>query len=59
MYYSHNIKKKGISDNYLSNYHTSLYCTESVSNKECLFCTRKKLNSMVDKLINNPDYIKK
>lgn len=32
---------------------------ESVSNKECLFCTRKKLNSMVDKLINNPDYIKK
>jgi len=32
---------------------------ESVSNKECLFCTRKKLNSMVDKLINDSDYIKK
>lgn len=32
---------------------------ESVSNKECLFCTRKRLNSMVDKLINDSDYIKK
>ena len=25
MYYNHNIKKKGISDNYLPNYHTSDY----------------------------------
>ena len=27
MYYNHNIKKKGISDNYLPNYHTSRIMT--------------------------------
>lgn len=31
---------------------------ERVCSKECTFCTRNKLNSMVDELINNPDYMK-
>jgi len=41
MYYNHNIKKKGISDNYLPNYHTS----ENMNNTDILNL-RQKLESI-------------
>lgn len=32
---------------------------EKVCSKECSFCTRSKLNEMVEELINNPNHLKK
>ena len=58
MYYNHNIKKKGISDNYLPNYHTRLdmkypwvvkWNISDKCNLECRHCFRSNALSIISK----------